>query len=53
MWKQQSRQIWLKDGDRNTHYFHAMASSRRNAIRGLLDLAQCLLQGVELHDHIV
>ncbi|KAF7810502.1 uncharacterized protein G2W53_037245 [Senna tora] len=40
MWAQREKQLWLKDGDRNTRYFHAMVNLRRkkNKIHGIMSM---------------
>ena len=37
-WRQKSRELWLKDGDKNMGYFHKMANAhrRRNCLRKII-----------------
>ena len=39
LWKQRSRNNWMKGSDRNTRFFHTQASVRRqlNRVKGLFD----------------
>ena len=48
MWKQRARNDWLKEGDRNTKFFHCRANQRNrsNLILGLEDEAGNWLERV-------
>ncbi|XP_074352667.1 uncharacterized protein LOC141691812 [Apium graveolens] len=38
-WKQRAKQFWLREGDKNSHFFHKLASTRRgqNSLKRIKD----------------
>lgn len=55
MWRQRSRVQWLREGDRNSKFFHAQAFNRRwvNRLTALKNSEGTGLQGQQLEAHIV
>ena len=54
-WRQKSREIWLKEGDENTGFFHRMANShrRRNSISSISINGRRLVKEAEVKEGLV
>eukprot|EP00261_Vitis_vinifera_P017250 XP_010646847.1 PREDICTED: uncharacterized protein LOC104878346 [Vitis vinifera] len=54
-WRQHSREIWLREGDRNTGFFHRMASAHRrnNAMNRIKVNGEWLVEEQEVREGVV